>query len=467
MDDKAPNGLDGESQTDLNEEVHGDRSDAPAPGTFDSDAYETLLESQRRTWEMELLISGAVVFALFQVPSALESGFQRLLVPLSRAQEFATSFAFIYTKMIVLVLIAAFLLHLGTRAFWVGLIGLRSVYPHGIDWDEVHDGPIWKEILQAMPSLGDLADITDRLASRIFSFAFMWVIFFVISIFYVAVFLGLSWALIATVLPGLELQTVAFILILIFVVPSTLIGLADKSYKRRGVEPPASVKSFLKPLMLFYHHTGLGSLIKPILYTFTSNLRRTRAFGLLGAAFLVLYVGLFGQMILDSADRAILHGYAYVPPRDGELSVRDRYYENLRVAGPKHSRFPSLSSDVAEGPYLKLFLPYVPKEDNRTLEARCPELTPWPWTLKRPRQNPERADEEKAIACLRELYDVELNGEAFSPEFHLYKNPNTQIRGLLTYLRTEDLAPGRHAIRIVENDIDNEVPVIHNIPFWR
>ncbi|MEM8997911.1 MAG: hypothetical protein AAGF23_24230, partial [Acidobacteriota bacterium] len=151
-----------------------------------------LIESQRRNWEMELLISGAVVFALFQVPSALETSFQRLLVPLTRSQEFAMSFAFVYTKMIVLVLITAFLLHLGTRAFWVGLIGLRSVYPQGIDWDEVHEGPLWKRILREMPTLGDLADATDRLASQIFSFAFMFVFFFLISILYVVVFVGLS-----------------------------------------------------------------------------------------------------------------------------------------------------------------------------------------------------------------------------------------------------------------------------------
>ncbi|MEO1086188.1 MAG: hypothetical protein AAFY88_18265, partial [Acidobacteriota bacterium] len=183
-----------------------------------------LMENQRRTWEMELLISGAVVFALFQVPSALENGFQRLMVPLSRGQEFAMSFAFVYTKMIVIVLIAAFLLHLGTRAFWVGLIGLRSVYPDGIDWDEVHDGPLWKKILQEMPDLSDLAEMTDRLASQIFSFAFLFVFFFLISILYVVVFVGVSWVLLITVFPGAELQRLVFIVMLVFILPSVLGG---------------------------------------------------------------------------------------------------------------------------------------------------------------------------------------------------------------------------------------------------
>ena len=428
--------------------------------------HEQLIENQRRTWEMELLISGAVVFALFQVPGAIDSGFDRLLSPLSEAQRWAVFFGYVYLKMIVLVLIAAFLVHLGTRAFWVGLIGLRSVYPHGIDWDEVHDGPLWQEVLREMPSLRTLAEETDRLASRVFSFAFIFVFFFLMSICYLAVIGAVGWLLEATLMPGFGGERMVLILAILFSIPSTIGGLADKSYKRRGIEPPPRVKRWLLPTLRFYHYAFLGSLTKPLLYTFTSNLRRKKAYPLLFGGFAVLYVGLFGHLIARGADRSLLHGYAYIPPRDGELAVRDRYYENLRQGGPRHAAFPSISSDIADGTYLKLFLPYVPDEDHATLEARCPELEPWSWHLKPPKQPPSRKQEAEAITCLQRLYVVELNGEPLDAEFQLYRHPQTRQRGLLAYLRTEELSPGRHELRIEETDIDREIPVVHHVPFW-
>lgn len=439
----------------------------PGQPTPEDEAHEQLLENQRRTWEMELLISGAVVFALFQVPSALDGGFDRLLLPLSESQRWAVFFGYVYLKMIVLVLIAAFLVHLGTRAFWVGLIGLRSVYPRGIDWHEVHDGPLWQEVLREMPSLQTLAEQTDRIASRVFSFAFIFVFFFLMSIFYIAVLGGASWLIEATLLPGFGADRVLLVLAILFALPSTLGGLADKSYKRRGVEPPPHIRRWLLPTLRFYHYSFLGSLTKPLLYTFTSNLRRHKAYPLLGGAFLVIYFGLFGHMLARGADRSLLHGYAYLPPRDGELSVRDRYYENLRDDGPRHAPFPSLSSDIVDGPYLKLFLPYFPDEDHATLEARCPEIEPWPWRLKPPRERPSRQQEEASIDCLSRLYLLELDGEPLAPDFYLYRHPQTGQRGLLAYLATEALSPGRHELRIEETDIDREIPVVHFLPFWR
>ncbi|MEM8996484.1 MAG: hypothetical protein AAGF23_16980, partial [Acidobacteriota bacterium] len=273
--------------------------------------------------------------------------------------------------------------------------------------------------------------------------------------------------LLITVFPGAELQRIAFIVMLVFILPSVLAGLADRSYKRRGVEPTPKVRAFLDGILLFYHHTSLGSITKPILYVYTSNLRRQRAYSLLGLAFLVLYLGIFGQMILSASDRSMLHGYRYLPPRDGELSVRDRYYDNMRESGPRHARYPSLSSDIAEGPYLKLFLPYVPREDNQTLEAKCPEVDPWPWSFERPKKNPSREEETTSIACLSHLYSIELDGEPLEPEFQLYRHPQTGIRGLLAYLPMADLSPGRHALRIEEMDIQNDHPVVHDLPFWR
>ena len=66
----------------------------------------------RPTWELELLISGAVVFTLFRVPSNLDATLEKLRVFFSQSQLFTSFFFYAYLKMIIFVLIAAFLLHL-------------------------------------------------------------------------------------------------------------------------------------------------------------------------------------------------------------------------------------------------------------------------------------------------------------------------------------------------------------------
>jgi hypothetical protein len=40
-----------------------------------------LLQSQDRTWELELLISGAVAFTRLQLPSAVDGAFDRIGPP--------------------------------------------------------------------------------------------------------------------------------------------------------------------------------------------------------------------------------------------------------------------------------------------------------------------------------------------------------------------------------------------------
>src|SRR5690242_1668096 len=60
------------------------------------------------TWELELLISGAVLFALFQIPRLLNGFFARLEPHATTAVISALLLVQIYVKAIVYALIAAF-----------------------------------------------------------------------------------------------------------------------------------------------------------------------------------------------------------------------------------------------------------------------------------------------------------------------------------------------------------------------
>ncbi len=421
----------------------------------------------RPTWELELLISGAVVFTLFRVPANLDAALEKLRVFFSQSQLFTSFFFYAYLKMIVFVLIAAFLLHLLARGYWVGLLGLRSVFPQGVVWHELKDGKIFIDELKRLPDLDEQIERTDRLASSIFSFAFLLVYFFMLSVGMVGGFAVISWTISLWLLPGTEIEKIFWVLLALSMVPSTLPSMIDKHYRKKGQEPPPRIAKIIRPVIRGYLRLVLASLYAPILYTLVSNLKGKRAYPLIVVALTALFFGFFVHLEIADREREVVHGYRYLPDRDGELTLDQRFYDNLRRADARHARWPSLSSDVADEPFLKLFLPYIPSRDNDSLETLCKDLKPWPWKL-HPDEAPASLDEEqRAVGCLSELYRLELDDLPLTPDFDLYRHPGTGARGLLTYLRTADLEPGRHVLRIEHVDPERDTPRIYHLPFYR
>src|SRR3954469_2837672 len=104
-------------------------------GPSDADLAASGVPDTSPTWELELLISGAVLFALFQIPPVLNGFFARIEPHATTAVMSALLFVELYLKAIVYALIASFVVHLIGRAYWVGLVGLHSVFPKGVRWE--------------------------------------------------------------------------------------------------------------------------------------------------------------------------------------------------------------------------------------------------------------------------------------------------------------------------------------------
>src|SRR3954469_21965204 len=83
------------------------------------------------TWELELFLSGAFVFATFQLPGLIEQLFTRIQPHTTEATYYVVFNLTLYGKAIAFTLIAMFVVHLVTRAYWVALMGLHSVFPGG------------------------------------------------------------------------------------------------------------------------------------------------------------------------------------------------------------------------------------------------------------------------------------------------------------------------------------------------
>ena len=129
-------------------------TDTPTP----PGAPATIPARTTPTWEMELLISGATVFGLLQLPALADS---LLFHAHNSGPPIVALFVlplWIYVKTALLTLAATFVVHLCLRGYWVALVGLSSVYPGGVRWDRVAEraGPLSLASMRA--KIGDIGD---------------------------------------------------------------------------------------------------------------------------------------------------------------------------------------------------------------------------------------------------------------------------------------------------------------------
>ena len=101
------------------------------------------------TWEVELLISGATVFGLLQLPAPLHRWLSIAGQAHGESVYQAIKMFGIYIQFSLWILIVTFVMHLFMRGYWIALVGMNSVYPKGIQWEKVKGfGPIYKESLE-------------------------------------------------------------------------------------------------------------------------------------------------------------------------------------------------------------------------------------------------------------------------------------------------------------------------------
>jgi hypothetical protein len=454
-----------------------DRDDAPDPTGTDADrAWARRLHEL--TGEVELIISGGMLLALTQVPGHLDAWWDTIGPRLVNPYYTAVFVVWYYMKLMVYTLVGAFGVHIFARAYWVGLLGLDSVFPHGIRWDRVRYGPIAKRTYRAsFRPLSTMARRADYFGSTIFSFAFWIVLLFVISIT-VAVITGVG-ALILNrwVVRGVPLGVTWWSLLGVIAFSPVLATVVDRLAGER-LKPTGVVARAIRGVLRGSYVLFAGPFLLPIQFTLMSNVRRGAMHGVMAIVLIVL-VGLFiGGEVVRSGDVVVSSSEAF-PRRPGSAAVNGRYYESVSPGVGRRS-LPSIQSDVVEGPYVRLRIPFVARRDADDMRERCPDLPalsrrgPVRTSLREP--PPEPAEEQALIACMAGQWTVRLDGAPVSPAWVLDMRSGSGIEGLVAYLATDALAPGTHLLEVSEvpaapgreaaDGEDEPGPRRHFIRFW-
>lgn len=442
--------------------------DTPPP--FRTTTGETPHEPVTRPWELELLISGAVTFALLQLPGRLDTWFDLAMPRQDRVAGSLLVMLYFYGKLILYVLIVGFSVHLAARAYWVGLIGLEAVFPEGIRWDDTRYGPIAREVYRdRIGRLQPLIDRADRFCSMIFPASFSVVLLFLYSIVLVGTIGGTSWAL-SALLGGRYLGVLYYSLLAAWAGFGFAVNLADRKLGPR-LDPDGWGYRLLRRVARVMYYLGGVALFGAVFSTLYSNLPRRVYVIVVNAVIGTLMMVVLVKDIVLRMDGSRSDGYAYIPD-GGSTSVSASFYENLDIPTGIGAA-PSISSDVVDGPYLRLFVPYVPRNLNPVIRERCRGVS-------RPRRGlmaPARSDtlplrsQEALIGCLTAIQPVRLNGDTIRPVFRFYEHPRRRLRGMIAYIPTAQLPPGENVLevgaipRVAGDDRPARPP--YRIPFWR
>lgn len=447
-------------------EQEGERTpqqDDPNASAASRVSFERLRE---RTDELELLISGLSLFALISLPSWLfdvSSEYSArmpiaLLALVSALSPLITAIAW--------TMAALFVLHLLVRAHWVGLIGLKAIFPDGIRWQRLTGiGPVTRSSLtKGLPDIGQVIQRADRTASILFSLITSSAIALAMMGLWIS---GLF--LIAGVF-GDELGgTNAFInvsvgwLLLAFVVAPPALWLLDGVLARRWPK----LASFALFRLLIHTLGWVERLFFPRRLVATSRLyvqsnTWPRAFF---AVFFsaILAVLFFGNQAFQSGRGFDVFGtFAYLNNRDLLSGQRSQRYESQLLPHERRTMGALIPAPLIETAWLPVFLPHHPLLDVPVLKHRCPEgpTAPIDFSQSNPGNRSEADAEaqdaesdaisERAAVCLRRLWALKLDGKPIDMAgFVVSERRDIGMRGLSGYVPLAGLQPGAHRLEAI------------------
>jgi hypothetical protein len=403
-----------------------------------------------RPWELELLISGAVVFSLLQVPSQLDRWFAHVEPHLAEQAGFAAFMGYIYAKLILYTLISCFVVHLSVRAYWVGLIGLESVFPHGVRWEDSNYAPVMREVYrERIGKMQPRIDAADRFCSILFPLAFTVVMLFFFSIAVLGATAGVG-LLLSRLLFGGEHFSVVVISIFTVAMIIPMVTWAADRWTGGRLERGSLADRLLRRASVASYFANAMPILGITFMTLITNAKKGSRYPAMYLLLAILFGVVFVKDVAVGRGLMIAGDHLYLPDAPGAFGVAPVFYESQRKPDEVHDRIPSIQSDVIRDPYVKLFIPYVPVRHGAAFAEKCPGVRPLsPGGVRSDRaEEPDSAAVRAVLECWTRLQPVALNGRSIHPSFRFYTHPRSGLRGIVAYVPVAGLPRGENALTV-------------------
>lgn len=419
------------------------------------EAPSPLKELLGKSWNLELLISGAAIVFTGFLPEWVERSYhlQQQYVGFDGGGAFATLplLAYAFLKVVAWLLIASFVVHLVMRAFWVGLIGLQAAYPEGIRYDHIPNvAPATRRFQEEkLGRLDDYIRRLDRLCSQVLALAFLIALMGVaLGLVYNILFWAMQAAQIFLTKKGLA---VLYALLIAGILGGALGTLWFNMKAKNSGDLDEKYGQRLAQWSWYFNMTLVPLLYRPIAYlsmTFMSNMPPRRYYWTLAGLSVLIMCGVltvFAQKVGEIKQRNVLEIRDWYAAGDPARQLQSDAYDNLR--SPSGYIPPlSIQADVVEGPFLRVFVAY-PKTLDATIGKVCsPQVLPD--SLRKGER--VRSLDSLRLACLNDFFQLSVNDSLCRQPgwvFHEKDGPVT-VKGLLAYLPTTPFLLGKNVLTL-------------------
>lgn len=472
----------------------------------------------RRGWEMELLISGFLTFALLQVPGLVDEFTAKVFIEgYTLLTQNNDLLVLVVVKSLCLLLAFHFLFHIIVRTIWIGHIGLELSFEGGMRLDQLRLLPRYRQLLDGMSPRVQVIRRLDKVASAVYGFSVLVVCCLISTLMY---FLYVELLIYVLDQFGAGLSTRERVGDG-FIVLMAVLGLDFFSggALRRALpsEPPrlfrlggavgrgvwrgfSVVWGWLQwafyPIHVVAGYLSIAKLYRPLYYTFMTRLNR-RWFGPLLFSYLLVSVmvaeastdislGNLPKITLSSSYTYLPSGSITSQARQEGLITSGAFYEDRRIVRRLAAyKMPFIASDVLprEQHTLRLTIPYWQQRFEAGMERNCPTVRPFAITWWSDANADSAglahadsiADMRALCRCLSERYvRVAIDDSLLPPQPYLFSSYSYELAEqpvLVAYLPTDHLAVGRHRLQVrYERQIgpvDSAKAWVLTIPFYK
>lgn len=386
---------------------------------------------KRISWEPEILISGGILFTLFQAKSALVIVHNQFY-PLALI---GFKITLVFLTLSISALTVGFTLHLITKSFWIALLAIKSVFPKGIDAKKIkYSEHFWQKNSIDLTLNKKIAAVGNA-SSLMFTISFL-ALFIVLGIF---IYLIL-WLIIGNFIDNNLNSSFS---IEYFILAPLVISFID-FVTFGGLKKSPLISKIYHPVYTLISWITLSFLYREALYTIISNISKKRI-----ALFSLLFLTLSSFLTYwNSADFMIrqttFNNWEFYNPKFSTL-INERFYENLRQSTAQVP-FATIQSDVIKDNHIKLYLRYANFMD---------------WQLDSLAQSHPTYTNNQ---ILNKYIFLEVDNERIdSVSWYFTTKQDINQPGLIGYLPISNLREGAHQLNI--KSIANKRTL--TIPFWK
>ena len=386
--------------------------------------YRWIERLYKRSWEMELLISGFTIILLFEAFDSVHvlKNWLDFHATTGGVVENTFLFALLLVPISIMALITFFSLNLGFRAYWIALIGLMSRF--NPKFESYRFSQNRKQNIKQRKLVNNMhkhIDFIDHVGSQLFAVAFLFLCYFAMIVLFMIQVLVISFSV--GVLPSIVstivsiVATVYIILYLLFFIDVTLGGLFSRR-KWAWINKP-----FYYVYCIFRYASGY------FLFERVALSGRKNGLNKLVLLSFIVFSGYFGLYISTTNDADFISDISAETSEDVPYKYEIIYLSEYSKKGLL-SRL-SIDQRIYQQMPVKLFVPLTIETTNQ-LKEHC------------------LIDDELLAEtdCVSAFFGTAINGVPITPDWAFEEHEIKNTPGISFYIDAPELARGKHLLSV-------------------